>query len=131
MKRHPGQQDRPGGELVVLRRGLAFVSPHLARFPELEENGQQDQCADPADDIDQRRAHEVRPEELQAAEDQAAGEQSGPDGERLAGAAEDAHEPERQDEGGEGQDAAEHGAEVRLGSPVTATSVRTGLPRPP
>ena len=98
----------------MLGGSLALVAPELARSPEFEEDGEQEQRADAADDIDQRRAHEIRPEELQAAEDQAAGEQSGPDRERFAGAAEDAHDPERQDQRRERENAAEHRAEVRL-----------------
>ena len=50
-----------------------------------------------------------------AAEGHAAGEQAGPYRQRVAGIAEDADQPEGQHQRGERQDAAQHGAEIRLG----------------
>ena len=85
------------------------------RAPDLaEKEGQHQQGYDAADDIDQCGVHEIRPEELDAAEGDAADQQAGPDREGLPGGAEYAHQPEGQHQGGDGQDAADHGAEIRL-----------------
>src|SRR4051794_9533751 len=69
----PREEDAAEAELVFLGGGFAFITPDRARAPEFEEYGQQQERADPGDDVDQCGAHEVRPEELQAAEDEAAG----------------------------------------------------------
>src|ERR1051325_7684358 len=117
-ERHPRPDHLSGGMLVrgrgAWRRLLVREAPHALRPPEPEEDHRRNERHDAAGDVDQVRVHVVGPEVLRQAERSSHHENGGQHLEGLGPPHHGAHQPEGHDDPRDGQDAADHGAQIRL-----------------
>ena len=126
--RHPGPHD-PGRRIERLRagrRGGHFrraVAPAIPRLPDPHERRQAGKAHKPADDIDQRRADEVRHARLHQRKRRPADEDRRPDADEPLPAGHGHHHPGRDDEREEGELPACHRRDCLL---LEACNLRQG-----
>ena len=109
--------DLPGGEVMlraVVHYRIFRVAPDRGRLPEAEEDGAQQQGKHAAHDVHQRAVNVVGPKELNAAEGEPGGHDTRPDPQRVPPAGHRPDQPQREDGGGDGHDAADHRAQIRF-----------------